>query len=41
LFRQPKFGDWDSAVAALRQALLRIEAAPQHGAADLPRKLSA
>ncbi len=35
LYRQPKFGDWDGAIAALRQDLLRAQFFPP------PRKLSA
>ena len=35
LYRQPKFGDWDSVIAALRQDLLRTEFFPP------PRRLSA
>lgn len=35
LYRQPKFGDWDGAIASLRQDLLRAEFFPP------PRKLSA
>jgi tetratricopeptide (TPR) repeat protein len=34
LYRQPKFGDWDSVIGALRQDLLRMEFFP-------PRQLSA
>jgi tetratricopeptide (TPR) repeat protein len=43
LFRQPKFGDWDGAVVALRQDLMRFGISPQKAGASLPtaHKLSA
>jgi hypothetical protein len=43
LFRQPKFGDWDNVVAALRQELLQLGVGPQTTAALFrgARKLSA